>query len=570
MKVRRISMSTKIFVFISLLLLISDLCIGALFYTRSKNLLIEQMKDNALNLANCVAASVDGAAYSTITVGDTSSKAYTDTYNTLALFRDHSNVEYVYTINEVDGTLLYMVDTALDIPADSGEEFGEIEDASNNALHGTASVDAEPYTDDWGKHYTAYSPIYNGSSVVGLVCIDISYDWVQEQTAGVLKLILLICGISFIAGIIILILVRTSLAKGFGALNNKVEELAGGGGDLTKKIEIQSGDEFEVIGGNVNSLVGYIREIMIKIIDSVGNLEDNTRVIFNKLETAGEDTSTVSAALEELSSTMNETNDAMTNIDNLVGDINSVFTDIVTEVKGGSDYAHEIHEQAEKTGLEAKKAQTEAIQNVKAMQQTIQDKIRRSEAVNQIDVLTENILNITDQTSLLALNASIEAARAGDSGRGFAVVATEISNLASDSAAAAGKIQQVSNDVIKAVRDLAEEAQNMIDFIDKHVLLSYGNLVETSEKYQDSAQHVDAIMTKFSEMSATVQNNINNIKAQTGLVNDAVDDSTRAIADAASRAAGVSDNIATINSEAEKATDISKELGQAVARFKVN
>ncbi|MBQ1871949.1 MAG: methyl-accepting chemotaxis protein [Lachnospiraceae bacterium] len=570
MKVRRISMSTKIFVFISLLLLISDLCIGALFYTRSKNLLIEQMKDNARNLANCVSASIDGAAYSTIAVGDTSSKAYTDTFNILALFRDHSNVEYVYTINEVDGTLLYMVDTALDNPADSGEEFGEIEDASNDALHGTASVDAEPYTDDWGKHYTAYSPIYNGSSVVGLVCIDISYDWVQEQTAGILRLILLICGISFIAGIVILILVRTSLAKGFGALNNKVEELAGGGGDLTKKIEIQSGDEFEVIGGNVNSLVGYIREIMIKIIDSVGNLENNTKVIFNKLETAGEDTSTVSAALEELSSTMNETNDAMTNIDNLVGDINSVFTDIVTEVKGGSDYAHEIHEQAEKTGLEAKKAQTEAIQNVKTMQQTIQDKIQRSEAVNQIDVLTENILNITDQTSLLALNASIEAARAGDSGRGFAVVATEISNLASDSAAAAGKIQQVSNEVIKAVRDLAEEAQNMIDFIDKHVLQSYDNLVETSEKYQDSAQHVDAIMTKFSEMSATVQNNINNIKAQTGLVNDAVDDSTRAIADAASRAAGVSDNIATINSEAEKATSISKELGQAVGRFKVN
>ena len=110
----------------------------------------------------------------------------------------------------------------------------------------------------------------------------------------------------------------------------------------------------------------------------------------------------------------------------------------------------------------------------------------------------------------------------------------------------------------------------MIDFIDKHVLQSYDNLVETSEKYQDSAQHVDAIMTKFSEMSATVQNNINNIKAQTGLVNDAVDDSTRAIADAASRAAGVSDNIATINSEAEKATSISKELGQAVGRFKVN
>ena len=569
MKVRKISMSTKIFIFISLLLLISDLCMASLFYARSKNLLISQMKDNAIDMAKCAAASLDGAKYATITVGDTTSAAYTDAFEKLCLFRDNANIEYVYTVNDTGSTVIYMVDTA-DDPAEMGDDFESYDDIIKAALKGTAGIDEEPYTDEWGTHYTAYAPIYNGSEVVGLTCVDISYEWVKEQLREILILILLICGAFFIAGIVILIIVRAKLAKGFGVLNDKVEELAGGGGDLTRKIEIQSGDEFEVIGGNVNGLVGYIREIMVKIKNSVGSLENNTNTIFNQLKSAGDDTSTVSAALEELSASMNETNDAMTNIDNLVGDINSVFTNIVAEVKGGSDYAHEIHEQAEKTGTDAKKAQAEAIESVKSMQKAIQDKITRSEAVNQIDVLTENILNITDQTSLLALNASIEAARAGDSGRGFAVVATEIGNLASDSAEAAGKIQQVSNDVIKAVRDLAEEAQNMIDFIDKHVLQTYDNLVDTSEKYQESAQHVDDIMTKFSKMSTDVQNNINNIKKQTELVNTSVDDSTRAIADAANRASGVAVNINGINSEAEKATAISNELGDAVGKFKVD
>ena len=570
MKVRKFSMSTKIFIFISLLLLISDLCIGALFYTRSKDLLVSQMKENAIDLAKCVAASIDGPTYSQISVGDTSSNAYNTVFDTLCKFRDNANIEYVYTVNDTGSTVVYIVDTAIDNPADSGDDFGSYDDVIKEALNGTAGIDAEPYTDDWGTHYTAYAPIFNGSEVIGLACVDISYEWVQTQTRNVLLLIIAICAVFLIVGIIILLIVRSKLAKGFGILNEKVEELAGGGGDLTKRIELQSGDEFEVIGGNVNGLVGYIREIMIKIIDSVGNLKKNTNNIFEKLKYAGDDTSTVSAALEELSASMNETNDAMTNIDNLVGDINSVFSNIVAEVKGGSDYAHEIHEQAEHTGMDAKKAQSEAIQNVKTMQKAIQDKIARSEAVNQIDVLTENILNITDQTSLLALNASIEAARAGDSGRGFAVVATEIGNLASDSAEAAGKIQQVSNDVIKAVKDLAAEAQNMIDFIDKHVLQTYDSLVDTSEKYQESAQHVDDIMAKFSEMSTNVQNNINDIKRQTELVNDSVDDSTRAIADAASRASGVSTNIASINEEASKATAISNELGDAVGKFKVN
>ncbi len=570
MKVRRMSMSAKIFLFVSALLLVSDIIIGMLFYQRAKNLLVSQMRENALNMCNCVAASVDGAVLGRIPEGDNDSDDYMYIYDQLALFRDNSNVEYVYTLKEAHGTAIYSVDTALDMPAENGEDFGAYDDTIKAAFRGTPGVDAEPYTDDWGTHYTAYSPIYDGKTVVGIACVDISFSWVQEQCKGILRLIIIICGLSFLAGMGILFIVKIKLSKGFSALNEKVAELAGGGGDLTKRIEIHSGDEFEVIGENVNKLVEYIREIIIKIQNSVNSLGNASSTMFGKLEEANSDTENVSSVLQELSSSMHETSEAMSDIDNLVGDINSVFGGIVDEVQGSSDYAHEMRRQAQKTGDDAKKAQAEADRNVKEMQDAVHEKIERSEAVHQIDVLTENILNITEQTSLLALNANIEAARAGESGRGFAVVASEIGKLASDSAAAAGEIQRVSSEVIQAVQDLAAEANNMIDFIDKNVHRSYERLVDTSEKYRDSALHVDDIMSKFSDMSTSVQQNINEIKKHTGSVNQSVGSSNTALSEAAKRASDVSGNISSINNDAQTATSISSELGEAVSRFKVD
>ena len=309
---------------------------------------------------------------------------------------------------------------------------------------------------------------------------------------------------------------------------------------------------------------------MIKIIGGVNSLESATNNIFSQLEEASGDTSSVSAVLEELTASMQETMDAMGNINNLVGDINNVFGGIVDEVQGGSNYAHDIYDAAKATGLEAKKAQSDAKIKVEDMQAAVQAKIAKSEAVKQIDVLTDNILNITNQTSLLALNASIEAARAGEAGRGFSVVATEISKLASDSAAAAGEIQRVSAEVISAVNELSFEAKNMMEFIDINILQSYEKLVETSEKYQESAEHMDDIMKKFSTMAGEVQGNINEIREHTTAVNDSVGQSTTAITDAAEKASGVSGSIDGINEEAEKATGISTELGTAVGKFKVN
>ena len=124
--------------------------------------------------------------------------------------------------------------------------------------------------------------------------------------------------------------------------------------------------------------------------------------------------------------------------------------------------------------------------------------------------------------------------------------------------------------MIEAVEALAEEARNMMEFIDKMVLGSYDTLVETSDAYKESAEYVDSMMSNFSKMSDRVQNDLERIQENTRDVNESVQQATDAVSDAAEKACDVSGNINGINNDAEKATHISDDLGEAVNKFKVN
>lgn len=378
---------------VSALLLVSDVFIGVIFYKKARSLLVEQMLENTKNTAATVGASIDGKDFEEAKKGDTESASYKKVFNQLVLFRDNSGVEYVYTVVESKkGTLVYAIDSAVDNPAQAGDEFTEVDDILNTALKGTPIAENKAYTDKWGTHYSAYAPIYNGKKVVGIACVDNSFEWVQKVSKEILVMVVSICAIIFAIGIVILLFIRHRLSRGFKMLNDKVEELAGGGGDLTKKIEIKSGDEFEVIGENVNSLVAYIRDVMVSITNSTNSLKNVTSIIFTNLETASKDTDRVGGALRELSVTMQNTENAMGEINELVSEINNVFGGIVTEVRQGSDYAHDIRRQAKDIGDDAMKAQTKARKDVEDMQAAIREKLDRSEAVKQINVLTDDIM----------------------------------------------------------------------------------------------------------------------------------------------------------------------------------
>lgn len=572
MKVRRISVTMKLIIGIIVFLIASDLLIGITIYNRSKSLLVKQIKDNALHTSACVAASVDGAELEL--VGNDESFVGTDEYNnildSLVVFRDNSDVEYVYTIRKNDeGVSVFVVDSDPEEPGLPGEDFGDDSDDVERAYGGESVVNKEPYTDEWGTHISAYSPIYDGDKIVGLAVVDISMDWINNQATNIAKLIIIICSILFVLGMFIMFIIGRLFAKQFNLLNDKVKELANGDGDLTKQIEVRTGDEFEVIAKNINELINYIRYIMMNISESSVKIKSSSDNIARRVGQAGVNAEDVSMTMEDMSAAMEETTASINQIDNLMTGINDAFAGIVEQVETGRAFSKEVRDEASSTGVKAVNDKDSAAARVDEMAQSIYAKIEKSKAVSQIDVLTNNILSITEQTNLLALNASIEAARAGEAGRGFTVVASEIGKLAQDSAEAASEIQTVSDEVVSAVNELAQEAEDMIVFIHEVTMNGYNELVQTSNDYEKTAEKFDNMMTDFEELSNGVKLNIASIKEATESVVKAVEDTAESVVSATEKSVDMSNSMKEIGGEADSSNSISNALYDEVNKFKL-
>jgi len=199
----------------------------------------------------------------------------------------------------------------------------------------------------------------------------------------------------------------------------------------------------------------------------------------------------------------------------------------------------------------------------------LQNAIEQSGAVNQINELSEAILEITAQTNLLSLNAAIEAARAGEAGKGFAVVADEIRRLALNSKTAVSRIQEVTQIIIEAVRALSSSSGEILGFIDGHVLKDYDTLVQTSEEYSKSSIGMNDMVMDFSasseELFAAIRNMVQTIENITSASNEEAQGAYN-IAQEASEIAAKSNEVIQL---AQTTKEKSDSLMEAVSVFKI-
>lgn len=195
--------------------------------------------------------------------------------------------------------------------------------------------------------------------------------------------------------------------------------------------------------------------------------------------------------------------------------------------------------------------------------------IEESKQVEQIDQLTNAILNIADQTTLLSLNASIEAARAGESGKGFAVVADEIRKLAENCEETAIQIQKITMNVTDAVDNLCNNATEVLGFIESHVKETNRKLMDTSEQYNDDAQNMEDILQEFSLASQNISTEIGIIIKSFSDLKDATQEGAKGTTEVAMNAEYVSVNTGYVREEAERLKAISENLEHTMKQFKV-
>ncbi len=179
------SLSTKILIMVEVILLISSILFCSVSIYRSRVGIRKAIQQRMLDIANCAAGSVNGDILETLDEDTIGSAEYNDVYNTLAIFRDNVELEYVYCIKEDSPErFIFIMDTDKLTPAAYGD-LVEYTRALQSAGFGIAAVDETPYTDQWGDFYSAYSPVFNSAGkVAGIVAVDFAETWFEEQLSA--------------------------------------------------------------------------------------------------------------------------------------------------------------------------------------------------------------------------------------------------------------------------------------------------------------------------------------------------------------------------------------------------
>ena len=568
-RTRRLTIRAKILIPSIIIVVLVCGLMGYNSYTRFEKSMVRMGVEEADMAATIVADSLDAKLVYKVTVGSEGTQVYQNLQGDLRKKQKACGIAFLYTLYTDGKKVYYGVDSDEDA-AKVGDEFADSYAELEPVFSGKEYIqDYIDHTED-GDLITVYKPIEdNAGKVVAILGCDYDASSITAELQKAVVQTLQIGGICLILAILILTIIVSRITKGLMQVNAKIYDLVHNEGDLTQKLDVRSGDELELIAGNVNELLAYIRKIMIGISSGSMRLMSSSRKMVDHLSSADESITDVSATMQEMSAAMEETTSSLNQITEAIDEIYSSVERIAGNADAGKVSSQEMESRASGANDAAAEGEKKANIETEKMADSLNEKIAKSKSVEQIEILTSNIIEITEQTNLLALNASIEAARAGEAGRGFAVVADEIGKLAGNSADAAAKIRQVSAEVIQAVDELAEGSQQMIEFVRNSTEEGFGGLVATSENYATDANAMRAMMEQFAQTAEELRSTMDGIRESISAVNIAVEESAKGIAGVSESSVQLTGNVNDIQSEASDNNGIAEDLATEVGKFKL-
>lgn len=350
-------------------------------------------------------------------------------------------------------------------------------------------------------------------------------------------------------------------------INGMIEAIHNNRGNLTERVPVQTKDEIATLARGVNEFLDILQGVIGGVISCGEEINRQQLNVNQVVEETNQRANDTSATMEELAASMEEVSATVGYVSENTREAENSVGDMVDKAVNGTKFAEEIRNRAEELRKLAQDSRASADSMIKGFDVTLNASIEDSRQIEQIGNLTADILGIASKTNLLALNASIEAARAGEAGKGFAVVADEIRQLADSSKETAGNIQQISESVVAAVMTLAENAGNLVKFINDRVMPDYEILERTGEQYLNDSITIDQMMSEMRGSMEDIGSMMRTVAESNENITNNVRESAQGVGGVVDNTAALAENMKNIIKALDQVSDVVSHLSEQTACF---
>jgi len=449
----------------------------------------------------------------------------------LTSFTQASELDWVYSTVMRNGRIYYTYINQTKEEARSGhyknwyqEEYKMVPKMLRKAFL-TQQIQFEEYQGEYGRYRSIFVPFRNHQGETYVIGVDISLSEVDAMINHELKKVCITAMIVLALALVAARLIANQLVAPINTLNAVLLNIANGDWNLTQQVPVSSKDEIGAMSHSFNTFMAALRQRLMEVSQSTESVAAITTQLDHLIQAVtkrsieqAENVGNSAAAIEELATSSQS----------------------ISEVVNGANQKMTHFELHTQDTVGAINHAVTGMQNVQQETNTVAERLHQLDSrANDINSIVEVIKDIADQTNLLALNAAIEAARAGEQGRGFAVVADEVRQLSERTAKATIEIGSMINTIQTDTSGATDTMQLAVGQVDSCV------------QYADEANQ-----------------SLNGFRTEITSVTEGMEEIAESVKEQAFAAEHLSSNVATLSSSANENRLSTQDAQQGVEELK--
>ena len=474
--------------------------------------------------------------------GTESHPYYKILYDKLSSIRQAQGCSYLYAMVNLDKTKYkYVVDSSS--PFDENfNSCGTIEDLGRNSSFAAACLENQKVTvssiyksAEKGWVITVFSPILSNGNSAGFVACDYRVQELVENIHKSRNKMILCAFAATLTGFLTLLFYISLFFKRLKKVSDAMEDISSGARDLTQRLKIHGNTELDILCKAYNDIIVNLQEMVKNISKSIDSLSDNSSVLLKQNNETISLIENAKFSIEDIYSKADNQNmlsarvsDGIDGVEKAVTILDEKIVQQSEAVEKSSEAVEDIH-----SSINSANQAIERISNEYAVivAETEDGRQKQNQVLNQVDVIVQQAQNlaqanavissIASQTNLLAMNAAIEAAHAGESGKGFSVVADEIRKLAENSATQSTAVTKLIDDIEKAIEGIVTVSKSSSDSFSSlggkiqgmNALLA--EIKDDMKNQNSGAKHILDMMQLLSNATAGIKESSDTMKNNT-------------------------------------------------------